>query len=187
MRTLIDGARPFVAILFFACGHSDNKRSHDSVDGTTSRPQVIAPSESSAVAFVRQFYKLYTPRGIKSGLAATDSIVREQPAVFSPELQRALTADARARTDAQGEIVGLDFDPFLAAQDPCDNYDVGKPTRVGGNPANILVPIFAMCRNKRDSAAVIAEVAPKSGSWAFVNFHYPAPPVTDLLTTLKTP
>ena len=147
----------------------------------------ITASESSAVAFVRQFYKVYTPRGIKSGLAATDSIIRERPAVFSSELLGALKDDARTRAGARGEIAGLDFDPFLAAQDPCDKYEVGKPTRVGGTSANILVPIFALCSKQRDSAALIAEVAPNSGSWAFVNFHYPAPPVTDLLTTLKNP
>ena len=187
MRTLLYQVRPFVAILFFACGQKDNQNSNDSAAVVPSRPEVTTASESSAVAFVRQFYKLYIPRGIQSGLAATDSIVRERPAMFSPGLLAALKDDARARAGARGEIVGLDFDPFLAAQDPCDNYDVGKPTRVGGRSASILVPIFALCSKQRDSAAVIAEVVPNSGSWAFANFHYPGQPVTDLLTTLKNP
>ena len=184
--TTLCRARPFLAVLFFACGQKDNQRSLDSAAVLSSR-EATTPSESSAVAFVREFYQLYAPRGIKSGLAATDSIVRERPGMFSPELLGALKEDARARAGATGEIVGLDFDPFLASQDPCDNYEIGKPTDVGRTSANILVPIFARCRNQRDSAAVIAEVTANHGSWVFANFHYPAPPVTDLLTTLKNP
>jgi hypothetical protein len=73
------------------------------------------PDTAAAAAFVRAFYASYTPRGVASGLAATDSLLRERPALFTPELLAALRQDAAARAAAKGEIDGLDADPFLAA------------------------------------------------------------------------
>lgn len=77
-----------------------------------------AATDSSAVAFVREFYATYAPRLIPNGLQAVDSIIAERPGLFAPALLAALRRDAALR-DTATEIVGLDFDPFLNTQDAC--------------------------------------------------------------------
>lgn len=142
-----------------------------------------APADSAAVRFVRSFYQAYGPRGAASGLAAVDSLLVEQPTLFTPELLTALRRDAAARAAAKGEIDGLDWEPFLNTQDPCQQYVVGAATKVA---THVRVSVHAICDGKRSAtAAVVAEVAPMGSSWAFANFLYSAPN-RDLLQALRT-
>jgi len=138
---------------------------------------------------VRSFYASYAPRAIASGLAATDSIIVERPALFAPPLLAALGRDAAERSRATGEIAGLDFEPFLAAQDPCDRYEVGGAARAAAAApgASVRVSVYAVCGGARgDQPAVVAEMGPGAqGSWAFVNFHYGPPVDDDLLALLR--
>ena len=167
-----------------ACGAADERdgpsRRARSRTGATETAR-IAP-ESAAVQFVRGFYSAYTPRGVASGLAAVDSLLKEQPQLFTPELLQALRRDAAARAAATGEIDGLDFEPFLNSQDPCARYEVGSAARAGGR---VQVPVHAVCDGRRAAAAtVVAEVVPANGGWAFANFVY-GPPAGDLLHLLQ--
>lgn len=101
---------------------------------------------------------------------------------MTSELARALKEDFEAQSREKDEIVGIDYDPFLNSQDPCERYEVGKATRQG---ANYRVEVYAVCGGKKhDKPDVIAELAPKGGSWVFANFHYPGEN-TDLLRVLK--
>jgi hypothetical protein len=140
-----------------------------------------AGPDSTAVAFVRSFYQTYGPRSATSGLAAVDSLLVERPALFTPELLAALRRDAAARAAVKGEIDGLDWEPFLNTQDPCEQYVVGTATRAA---SHVRVRVYAICRGRRsDSVAVVADVTPVGSSWAFANFLYGAP-AGDLLTAL---
>jgi len=98
------------------------------------------------------------------------------------ELACALEADSAAQANALGEIVGLDFDPFLNTQDPYDRYAVGKVTRKG---QRCLVDVYGVHSGKRsDRPDVVPELVRRHGSWVFMNFHYPRER-TDLLSILK--
>ena len=79
--------------------------------------------------------------------------------------------DFAAQAKAPGEIVGLDFDPFLNSQDPCERYEVGLITQKG---ETYLVNVYAICSGKKSSVAdVVPEVLHKGSQWEFINFRYP--------------
>jgi hypothetical protein len=172
----------FVSLL--GCSPFADRSRGEQTGSSRSAPASIpgAPVDSSAVVFVRSFYQTYAPRGAASGLAAVDSLLAEQPALFTPELLAALRRDAEARAAAKGEIDGLDWEPFLNSQDPCERYVVGDASRVA---SNVRVSVYAVCGGKRSNqSAVVAEVAPTGHSWAFANFIYGAP-AGDLLKALR--
>lgn len=134
--------------------------------------------------FAQEFYNWYVPIALSdNAVPASDIALKRRPTVFSPMLFRALKADSEAQAKAQGYVVGIDFDPFLASQDPCEHYEVGSVSQKGGG---YWVDIYGVCSGKRnEKPEVIAEVVRRDGSWAFTNFLYPAIH-RDLLGTLKT-
>ena len=136
---------------------------------------------AAARRFVQGFYRWYEGvvqaehRGPAWAVA-----VQQKPALFSPQLLGALRDDLAAQAKAEGELVGLDTDPFLNAQDPEGAYALGKVTRHG---SHLHIAIHGIRDGKKDaSPAVIAEVAPYRDSWRFVNFRLPQG--DDLLGTL---
>ena len=135
-------------------------------------------------AFARGFYDSYVPVALRDNpVPASDIALKKRPTVFSPELFRALKQDSEAQAKSHGYVVGIDFDPFLATQDPCEHYEVGQVTQKG---RSYRVDIYGVCSGKRNEKPdVIAEVAQQDGSWAFTNFLYPAIH-RDLLSTLRT-
>lgn len=143
--------------------------------------QARAPA-AEAERFVREFYAWYTPlaRRASEGLA-WNVVLQSNPTVLAPDLLRALRRDSLAQTRAKGEIDGLDFDPFLNSQDPCERYEVGRATP---NGEQYRVEVRAICNGIRSShPSVVAEVARNSDAWHLVNFLYPASH-TDLRTVL---
>jgi hypothetical protein len=132
---------------------------------------------------VRQFYSWYLPLALKNTQEPAQNLaLRERPAVFSKEVFEALKEDSDAQAKADGEIVGLDFDPFLASQDPCEHYVLGRATEDGGR---YKIPIFAVCSGKQSEIPdVVAQVERREGSWVFSNFYYPKVG-SDLLSILK--
>lgn len=90
------------------------------------------PRHPDAMAFVSGFLTDYLA-GIEAPTAADSARRRAVNARILPTLRRALDADRAAQMAAEGEIVGLDFDPFLAAQDPCDSYAPREAAVVQGN------------------------------------------------------
>ena len=133
----------------------------------------------SAKDFVQGFYSWYVPEALKTGWGVA---LKYKGSAFSPALFRALKEDSDAQEKANGELVGLDFDPFLNAQDPCDRYEVGTAT---AQSARYRVDVYGVCSGKRHKKPdVVAEVAHRDGSWVFINFVYPAIH-SDLLSTLR--
>lgn len=133
--------------------------------------------------FAEGFYSWYVPRAIKAGKTPAWSVaLKYKRDVFSATLFRALREDSDAQAKASGIIVGLDFDPFLNAQDPCKRYEVGTVTFQG---AGYRVDIYGVCSGKKHGKPdIVAEVAHQGSSWVFTNFLYPATN-SDLLGTLK--
>jgi Protein of unknown function (DUF3828) len=134
--------------------------------------------------FVQEFYDWYVPASANSHVGLpSDIALQSRPSAFDVSLARQLKEDSDVQTKVPGEIVGLDFDPFLSAQDPCERYEVVDVHREAGN---YLVSVRGVggCE-KHDDADVVAEVVSKNGAWLFTNFHYPRLSSTDLLTVLK--
>ena len=138
----------------------------------------------SAKHFAQEFYSWYVRTAQNEHAApAWDFALKHRSSAFSPELLRALKEDSAAQANSPGEIVGLDFDPFLASQDPEDRYEVGKVTQKG---KSYWVEVYGVRSGKRiEPAAVLAELLRRNGHWTFVNFHYPGPYGNDLLSILK--
>ena len=148
-------------------------------------PAQQAPADSSraARAFVEAFYRWYVPVASAEHRGPADAIaLKERRAAFSSELYRALKADVDAQAKVAGEIVGLDSDPFLNSQDPCERFAIGTAVR---RRDMYRVQFFAVCDGKRlDRPSALAEVRAADGHWEFVNF-YDANGKNDLLATLK--
>jgi hypothetical protein len=134
-------------------------------------------------ALVQSFYDWYVPKAQAQGpVPAWVVAVREKEKLFSPELASALREDFSAQSSSPGEIVGLDFDPFLYSQDPDDRYETGRITRTG---QSYRVEVYGISARKRsDDTSVGAELTGSSGHWRFRNFYYPQG--RDLLTILAS-
>ena len=134
--------------------------------------------DSSCRRFTQEFYDWYAPlvQDISPNAVsvARHKIRDRELEVLSPRLLRALRADNEAQERAKGELVGLDFDPFVGSQDPADHYEAGK-SHLEGNRCS--VEVWSASRNdaaeKSDKPDVVAVLAQESGRWRFVNFKYP--------------
>jgi hypothetical protein len=99
--------------------------------------------------------------------------------VLTPELVLGLRADSTAEEEAQpGSVVGINFDPFLASQDPCGRYEVGD---VRAKQSNYEVNLHAVCSSQFKMPDVLLEVRRHGQSWQFVNFFYDSLDLRELL------
>jgi hypothetical protein len=94
-----------------------------------------------------------------------------------------------ASAKSPDEIVGLDFDPFLNAQDKAERYVVGN---VSLKQDRYLAEVYGLWSGKKNKTPdVIPELMFQGGRWTFLNFHYvyteegKAPRRDDLLNLLK--
>jgi hypothetical protein len=125
--------------------------------------------EADCRRFVQKFYDWYVDGPRKQ--IGFEMAIAKKPGSFSRELLRGLREDAAAQRKSPGELVGLEFDPFLNSQDTAERYQVGKVIRKGGR---FLAEVYAHYRggNKPMQPAVVAELRSERGRWVFVNFHY---------------
>jgi hypothetical protein len=150
------------------------------------QPQSRKPQATgnSCRSFVQKFYDWYVPMALDERVwRAWDVAVRRKPQAFTPELVTLIRRDTEAQqkaTKATGELVELDFDPFLNSQDPSEKFRVKNVTRKNGG---CLAEIRGLSGSEARET-VVAEVLCKSGHCRFVNFHYPDHG-TDLLGILK--
>jgi hypothetical protein len=146
------------------------------------RPSHAQGPRDSVLQFVQSFVTWYVPIVLTPHDGPAWNAVLAQEKWLSPELRAALRADSAAQAGAQGEIVGLDFDPFVDSQDPWERYEAGSVRRRG---RSYLVSIYGFRAGSRISRPdVIAELVRRNGSWVFTNFHYPKEH-TDLLRVLR--
>ena len=147
------------------------------------RPAGAASTEADAKAFVQKFYDTYMPVvQAEKDAPASNYVVEKMSAVLDPVLLAGLKEDMAAAANApEGDEVGLDFDPFLDAQDPADRYEVKSVSRKG---TTYLADVYCVTEGKRsDKPCVVPELVQDNGKWRFVNFDYPEG--GDLLTVLK--
>lgn len=143
---------------------------------TARAQQADAGASAAARAVVAGFYEWYGT-GTRGVAAALD----EKRAAFSEELHLALKADVDAKARANGEIVGLDYDPFLNSQDPCAQYAVGGVTPRSGAYS---VDVFAVCDGAREERpSVIVDVRLVKGTWVIADVR--DRDGSSLLATLK--
>jgi hypothetical protein len=147
-------------------------------------PATVADSsgsgENACRTFVQSFYKWYLRK------PQADSAYKERASAFNPELLKQLNEDYAASQKASGEVVGLDFDPFLATNaEPHASYVATKVTKKDNN---YLVQVDGNGGNRADHTRIVPEVAYNDGKCRFVNFHYAdsKPPDDNLLSILKT-
>ena len=128
-----------------------------------------ALSADSARRTVDDFYSWYAPIQ-KQTSSANMRAIRDRPSLFSPELVTALRVDSVASAASPGEVVGLDGDPFLNAQDACDRYASAGVVETGGR---FLVQVLGSggCL-AHTTADVTVEVTPTRGNLVFTNFIY---------------
>jgi hypothetical protein len=138
-----------------------------------------SPQSDAALSckqFAQSFYTWYVP------LTQTtldhppfETALERKAAVFAPELLQALRADAQAQRRAKGEIVGIDFDPFVGGQDPADHYDTRNMTL---RADKCVIEVWRDSPNdtsaKSNQPDVVAELSKRAGRWQFTNFRYPS-------------
>lgn len=147
------------------------------------QPQTRPAVDSARVAreTVARFYAWYVPAAQRAG--ADMRALRDRRWHFNPSLVTALRADSTATVANPGEVVGLDMDPFLNSQDPCNRY---APTAVRRDGATFLVDVVGSggCASHREPDVTV-RVAFRGTTPVFVNFLYPKPANDDLLGVLK--
>jgi hypothetical protein len=155
----------------------------------SSYAQDQAATADSARDFVEQFYRWYVPVALsKHHGSSWDIALHGKKTSFSSELAQALKSDSDAQAKVKDDIVGLDFDPFLNTQDPCQRFELGKITQV---KTAYRVEVFNICSGKKSAIPDVApEVMWANGHWEFVNFYYPNqmkdfPKTANLLAMLK--
>ena len=140
-----------------------------------------ALSADSARRAVDEFYGWYVPVH-KQTSGATMRAIHDRATLFSPTLVAALRADSVASAASPGEVVGLDGDPFLNAQDACDRYSSAGIAEVGDR---FLVQVLGSggCAD-HTAADVTVEVTPTNGNFLFTNFIYSPRERDDLISLL---
>ncbi len=149
----------------------------------------VTPSASTADSatiardVVARFYSWYVPLAKQTPLADMRSL-SDSRWHFAPALVRALRADSAAAARSPGEIVGLDMDPFLNTQDPCDRY---SPIAVRHQRGSYLVAVRGSggCAAHAE-ADVTVRVAFQGENAVFLNFVYSSKPKDDLLSLLAS-
>ncbi len=155
--------------------------------GTAAQDKAQVSPEVSCRRFAREFYSWYVPVTQKRLHQPAFVIALERrTSAFAPSLLRALEADWKAEQSAQGDIVGIDFDPFVNSQDPADRYEL-RNIKLAGDKCSVEVWSNLPHRSSDKSATpdVIAELSRPTGRWQFENFRYPEFN-TDLLTLLAS-
>lgn len=147
------------------------------------RAQSPVPSAPDSVQrFVQGFYSWYM-RVAEDDDAPWMRAVRDRRADFAPSIVDGLRADSVAAESDDDEAAGIDADPFLNAQDPCDSYRV---RRVLPAADGWLVEVLGVggCAT-HGTPDVVVEVKRRDGGFVFTDFRYPGPPADHLVALLE--
>ena len=133
--------------------------------------ETVSSEEQSCHQFVQGFYDWYVKMARQEHKdSSVDIAVKQKSTNFSAELKRRLKEDADASAKSTDGIVGLDFDPFLNAQDFGEKYTVGKVTKKGGH---YFAEVNVTWNGKKNAKPdVKPELSNNGGIWVFENFHY---------------
>lgn len=146
--------------------------------------QIRAPLDSTRVArdIVAKFYTWYVPASQKPD--ADTRALGDARWHFDPTLARELRADRAAARASKDEIVGLDMDPYLNSQDPCERY---APSGVRRDGKDFLVDVKGSGNcGTHTTVDVTVRVRFQGTTPVFVNFLYPGPTGDSLDKLLRT-
>lgn len=149
-------------------------------------PALGAPDAQAVKAFVQGFYDWYAEASQRDcAPPGVELALEEKSALFDAKLMRALREDLDASAKSPDKVVGLDFDPFLNAQDVCAPYKVGNIGNVGDSGKVYRVEVSGSCaKSGSHKPDVIAVVRVFHGQLIFADFMYPGN--GDLLDVLKS-
>jgi hypothetical protein len=133
-----------------------------------------AGTAQTAEAFVTAFYRGHFARRQRWDL----TFARER-AKFAPDLLALLDADARKQAATPDEVVGLDFDPVINAQEEATRYKVSGVER-DGDASIVTVSVYFGTEHR----TVRVRLEPFGTSWRIANFLYEE---GDLISILKEP
>ena len=167
-------------------------QSKDSPATVAQQVQVETDQEKSCREFVQGFYDWYFDRlnsenKGQSNTSTLDDVLRLKPELLTARLRQMLKEDREAASKNHDEIVGLDFDPYINAQDWDGKYSVESAT-VRGSSCRALA--WGMDGGAKKEI-VVPELEFTDGKWVFANFHYPGQSdprdenLIDLLTGLR--
>ena len=130
----------------------------------------VAPDSVRNV--VQRFYDWYLPRAANPrGRDMVMAAATHGPIAFDAELVRWLRIDSTARASAKDEVNGLDGDPYLNAQDPCDSYSAQNAKPAG---QSFMVPVLGKGGCAPHTVPdVIVEIANRGGRWTILEFRDP--------------
>jgi hypothetical protein len=138
---------------------------------------VIAATETP-IAFVQRFYDSY----LRQNVPDWGRTVRTRRQLFAPALADALQEDSTAQAKATGDVVGIDFDPFLGSQDPGNRFVARGAFPI---PTGYRVQVYDIESGSRGKPMVLVDIAPKDGSWIITDFRYPQTS-SELLSILRS-
>jgi len=157
--------------------------------GAENRKKVIDSREKrSCRQFVQSFYdwyfeKLNAEEAHETADSADAQLFSQRLELLTPELTRMLQQDYESSRMNSDDIVGLDFDPFINAQDWNGKYTV-KSTEEDDGACRASVWGDDAGKQKE---IVVPELKKSGDHWVFVNFHYPGnrtPADENLVATL---
>jgi hypothetical protein len=161
-----------------ACGQRTTVDSAASAAGSASA-QAMSEDSISARQFVQAFYNTYLAAARTSTAGPTFWRMLNSDALDT-KLAAALREDSLSSDlGAGGSREGLNFDPFLASQDPCPRYEVVAAQSSG---EGFHVKLSPVCLNAEwQTQGPTVAVGKRGARWRIVNIFYER---TDLLAVL---
>lgn len=169
-KVLMRKAAAIAAVAALTAAVSTAETQLVAIDHIPQRP-AVADSIDDARAFVQQFYNWYlTTAAGNSPSPPYWHVLNEKPGSLTSELQQLLRADSLARSTAEPRREVLNFDPFLASQDPCGSYQAVAAEKVDSVYVVTVRPVCAVSDLQTTQPRV--HVVPQSGSWRIANVYY---------------
>lgn len=163
--------RASVVALLLCCGRSWEASQPEVPSGADVRVSAVCDSTEIVQKFVQNFYLWYVPQAtVQQTLPAYYRVLFGKMSYVTTELAAALRADSTARNDDKSARELLNFDPFLASQDPCDAYEAGEVRRVG-SAFHVRVRPMCIVPSVQVDAPVV-EVTVVSGELRIANVRY---------------
>ncbi len=163
-----------VCILMLSAFALDGCRNPPLPDQSNSQSTTEQSEAQSCRQFVQNFYDSYFDEldkadKKKSALSAEEQVLQQKPAVLARDLSQALASDRQAQNKEPDYIVGLDFDPFIGAQDWEEKYSVNSVNLAGGV---CRASVWGTDAGKK-KAMVNPVLTKLSNNWVFTDFFYP--------------
>jgi hypothetical protein len=119
----------------------------------------------SATEHVQEFFNWYTVQLVSD--SGWPVVHHNKPELLAPDLVTLLRANEAAKEKSPDQPVGLEWDPFVGVEEPCERYRAVEPP-----PQPIaLVSVFEACRG-RELERVRIELTRRGDSWVMTNFFF---------------